>query len=365
MTSFLVPFAISLLSSLLIVRTRSWHGKYSYDSLTGVQKVHREAVPRIGGLALFLGLCAADYFMPLAVQEIFNPFLFIISISFSFGLVEDLSKQVPVVMRLWATMIPGVVGYYLTGYSLNQFGYGWLDLLFQWPIVSIAFTAFAICGVTHAINIIDGFNGLASWSSLWILIGLIVIALSVGDAPLAMVAIALLACTIGFLLVNWPWGKIFLGDGGAYLLGCAIAWLCVALVNRNPVVSPFALLVLCSYPIIEILFSMARRVKTKMSTGQPDRSHLHQLVAQSLIYPALKKRFSATISNSSTGFLMGALSIPPMLLAITFAQNQSACLASFGFLVLAYILLYRWAQKRSKRGGNLVPDRSLDLIDLG
>ena len=341
-----LPFALSLLVSLLIVWTRSWHGKYSYDSLSGVQKVHGGQVPRVGGIAIFVGLCAADALAPVHSQVILTPLLLLASISFSFGLLEDLSKRVPVAMRLWATMIPGVVGYYLTGYTLNQFGYGWLDLLLQWPIISIAFTAFAICGVTHAMNMIDGFNGLAGWAATWILLGLIAIALNVGDLPVALVSTALLASTLGFLCVNWPSGKIFLGDGGAYLLGTSIAWLCVALVNRNSGVSPFALLVLCSYPIIEVLYSIARRLKNKMGSGQPDRLHLHQIIAGSLIYPKLKHQLSPTKINSITGFSVGTWSISSMVLATTFAQNQNASLAAFGCLVLVYITAYQWAKKR-------------------
>ena len=140
-TAFLLPFTVSLLVSWGIVWTRHWHGRYSFDSLSGVQKVHIGQVPRIGGMAIFLGFCSADIFLSNGAQSILNPLLLLGLIAFSFGLLEDLTKQVSVAMRLWATMIPGVVGYFLTGYTLNQFGYGWLDLLLSWPIVSIAFTA--------------------------------------------------------------------------------------------------------------------------------------------------------------------------------------------------------------------------------
>ena len=340
LTTLLLPFALSIVVALIIVLTQSWHGKYSYDSIVGVQKVHAERVPRIGGLAIFLGFCSLGYWAPDKMQEVFHPLLLLGLITFSFGFVEDVTKQVPVVMRLWATMVPGVVGYFLTDYSLNNFGYAWLNYPLQWPMIAVAFTAFAVCGVTHAINMIDGFNGLASFTSIWILFGLIGLALSVGDLDLVLTALVLIGAIAGFLVLNWPWGKLFLGDGGSYFLGLSIAWLCVALVNRNPAISPFACLILCSYPIIETLYSMTRRLLSRMSTGQPDRMHLHQLIAKALTYPALKGRLSPVYVNSATGFVVSLLSLPALALAQYFAQEPQALIASFGALALAYVALY-------------------------
>ena len=338
-----LAFLVSLLTGVLIILTRAYHGRYSFDSVVGVQKVHHEQVPRIGGLAIFFGFVLGQGLIYESAQGVLESTLALVLIAFSFGLLEDLTKTVPVALRLWATMVPGVVGYFLTGYTLNQFGYGWLDLILHWPLVSIAFTAFAICGVTHAINMIDGFNGLASWTALWILTGITLIALSVGDLPIAMTAAIMMAATLGFVVLNWPWGKLFLGDGGAYLLGVSIAWLCVMLVSRNPQVSPFACLVLCSYPIIEVLYSITRRAKARMASGRPDRLHLHQLIAITLIYPRLHA-MSPVCKNSLTGLLVSSFSIPAMALAIIYAQNQAVLVCLFGVMTIGYILLYRIAR---------------------
>lgn len=335
----------SLLMSMVIVMTRSIHGKYSYDTMVGVQKVHHEQVPRIGGVAIFLGFFLGQFLALNLAGSVLESTLALSLIAFSFGLMEDLTKKVPVALRLWATMIPGVVGYFMTGYTLNQFGYGWLDLLLQWPVISIAFTAFAICGVTHAMNMIDGFNGLAGWTSVWILFGIALIAISVGDTPIAVTATIIIASILGFLALNWPWGKLFLGDGGAYFLGVSIAWLCVMLVSRNPKVSPFACLVLCSYPITEVLYSIARRTKSRMSSGRPDRLHLHQLVAIALIYPKLLN-IKPVYRNSVTGFIVSCFSIPVVVVSIIYSQEQTTLVWIFAGVVLAYIALYRATKKR-------------------
>jgi UDP-N-acetylmuramyl pentapeptide phosphotransferase/UDP-N-acetylglucosamine-1-phosphate transferase len=89
--------------------------------------------------------------------------------------------------------------------------------------------------------------------------GFAVIAWSVGDANLASVAIILAACVWGFFWVNWPFGKLFLGDGGSYFVGFALAWVAVLLIERNPSVSPFAALLVCIHPVSEVLLSIFRR----------------------------------------------------------------------------------------------------------
>jgi UDP-N-acetylmuramyl pentapeptide phosphotransferase/UDP-N-acetylglucosamine-1-phosphate transferase len=343
---YLLALAVSFAVALVLVWTRSWHGKYSFDTVTGVQKVHQSPVPRIGGVAVFLGFWSAKMLMPDDVIDVLEPSLAIGLIAFTFGLIEDLTKKVPVAIRLWATLLPGVVGYFLTGFSLKHFGFDAVDFLLQWSVVSVAFTAFAVCGMTHAMNMIDGFNGLAGWSAVWILTGIGAVALICGDTHLALVAGILLASTLGFLLVNWPWGRLFLGDGGSYFLGASIAWLCVALVNRNQQASPFACLLLCSYPVTEALYSIARRTKARLSSGQPDRMHLHQLVAMGLIYPKYRGKLAPLYKNSVTGFMVSLLCLPAILFAVLFSGDQALLITAFLINTLVYIGLYRWARAR-------------------
>lgn len=341
---YLLGITVSLAIGFVLVLTRSWHGKYSFDTVVGVQKVHQSQVPRIGGIAIFLGFWSAKADLNPDVIDVFEPTLAIGLIAFTFGLIEDLSKKVPVAIRLWATFIPGIVGYFLTGFSLKSFGFEAVDFLLQWSVVSVAFTAFAVCGVTHSMNMIDGFNGLASWTAIWILGGISLVAIISGDSHLALVAILLIVSTIGFLLVNWPWGRLFLGDGGSYFLGASMAWLCVSLVNRNPEVSPFACLLLCSYPITEALYSIVRRTQARLSSGQPDRLHLHQLIAQVLIYPKYRGKLNSVYKNSITGFVVSLTSLPGVLLAIMFYEDQNLMMMFYALFTLSYMVIYRWAR---------------------
>lgn len=351
-----LSFVLSSVAATLIVLTQRWHGRYSYDSLDGVQKVHHEQVPRIGGLSIFAATIAAYFLVSPSVKTVLEPTLVLGAIAFSFGFMEDLTKRVSVAIRLWATMLPGIIGYFLTGMVLDTFGIPGIDGALQWTAIAVVFTAFAVCGVTQAINMIDGYNGLAGWTCIWILLGIALLALSVGDLATAITALIVLTATAGFLVMNWPWGKVFLGDGGAYFLGVSIAWLCVSLVNRNSAISPFACLLLCSYPIIEVLYSMVRRTKSRISSGRPDRLHLHQIIAAGFIYPATS-RLRPAYQNSLTGWVISLFSLPALAIAITFAQSQGALIIAFGLLIIGYISLYKLCKWRIATQGYEKPQQ--------
>ena len=114
----------------------------------------------------------------------------------------------------------------------------------------------AVGGCTHALNIIDGINGLAGMVAVLMAISIALVAWQVQDFPIFLIATALASATLGFLAWNFPFGRVFLGDGGAYFLGFMLAELAVLLVVRNPSVSPFYALAVLFYPVFETLFSI-------------------------------------------------------------------------------------------------------------
>jgi UDP-N-acetylmuramyl pentapeptide phosphotransferase/UDP-N-acetylglucosamine-1-phosphate transferase len=93
----------------------------------------------------------------------------------------------------------------------------------------------------------------------------------------------LASITLGFMLLNYPFGKIFLGDAGAYFVGFLVAWVALLLPMRNEEISPWASLLVCAYPIVEVLYSMARRMKAQLKAGEPDNLHLHTLIKTRLV----------------------------------------------------------------------------------
>jgi UDP-N-acetylmuramyl pentapeptide phosphotransferase/UDP-N-acetylglucosamine-1-phosphate transferase len=137
-------------------------------------------------------------------------------------------------------MASGLLAWWITDYSLSRLDIWGVDQLMQFTFFSVVFTAFAVGGVANSINIIDGFNGYAILPSTIAFIGFGLIAFQEGDQNFVLVSLILAASVWGFFWVNWPSGKLFFGDGGAYFLGFGFAWIAVLLIERNPSVSAFS-----------------------------------------------------------------------------------------------------------------------------
>lgn len=337
-----IGFLTSLFCSLLLVFTTRWHGRYSLDATCGVQKFHIKPTPRIGGAAILAGLWLALGFMPAPQQALFLPVLLAGLPAFVFGMAEDLTRNVSVRARLLATVASGAVCWFLTGATLTHTGLAPLDALLAWLPLSILFTAFAVGGVANAVNIIDGFNGLASGTVVIGLAALGLIADNVGDVHLAQLCYVVAAVTAGFFIVNFPYGKLFLGDGGAYLLGFLLAWLSVMLVHRNPSVSAWAPLLACAYPVFETVFTIARRLWCRRHPGQPDSWHLHSLVKTAITARYLRM-LPAVLRNACVSPVSWSIALVPALLAVNHHGTpevlMQGALASFALYLAVYGLV--------------------------
>jgi UDP-N-acetylmuramyl pentapeptide phosphotransferase/UDP-N-acetylglucosamine-1-phosphate transferase len=329
----------SFVFCLLLVLTKRWHGVLTMDSLDGIQKFHTSPTPRIGGVPIVLSLIIAWSRAPEELKHILTPFLMAGMPAFIFGVAEDITKRVGVLQRLLATMASGFLAWWITGYSITHVGVIGMDDLLQFTLVSVLFTALAVGGVANSINIIDGFNGLASTTATLAFIGYAVIAWQVGDKVLAGAGLVIAACVSGFFWMNWPLGKIFLGDGGSYFIGFCLAWVAVLLLERNPEVSAFAALVVCSHPVTEVLFSVFRRKVTNTHPGHPDRLHFHSLVKQRYVRRWFSG-FSNTIQNSITGILVGAMTLISILFANFTYDNQYWSAFEFVLIAICYVALY-------------------------
>ena len=197
-------------------------------------------------------------------------------------------------------------------------------------------------GVANAINIIDGFHGLAAGSLMIMLATFAYVAHQVGDDLVFALAMLYAALILGFFLVNFPLGKIFLGDGGAYFGGFLLAALGVLLPARNPEVSAWTAILICAYPVIETLASMRRKARRNgHSVGQPDRVHFHMLAHRRYARRSSRRAGTSHLRNPATSVVTWAL---PLLTAVFAALAYDSALASafFFFVTVAvYGQLYR------------------------
>jgi UDP-N-acetylmuramyl pentapeptide phosphotransferase/UDP-N-acetylglucosamine-1-phosphate transferase len=338
----LAATTVSLLFSGAVLATLSRHGRFTMDFPGAARKAHTSPVPRVGGAGVYLALGVARAMVPDAeVVHILDTVLWAGLPALAAGLLEDVTKHVGVATRLAGTLASGALACWIGGGVVTHVDVPGIDTLLAVTAVGFAFTVFAVGGVTNAINMIDGFNGLASGAVAIALLAVAAIAAQVGDTPLMLAAIVVVAALGGFWLLNFPWGKLFLGDGGAYLAGFALAWLAVLLTLRNPSVSPWASLMVCGYPVIEVVYSVLRRWGQGGRATGADGGHLHSLVASQFVKRRLC-RLHPTFQNSAVSVLMWICAAIPALLAVT-SYGDTGWLATGA---LACLLLYHWLYRR-------------------
>ena len=167
---------------------------------------------------------------------------------------------------------------FLSGYSITSVDLKLIDEILNINQISILLTILSIAAFSNAINIIDGLNGLALGSVLFMLLTINILSIYSGDQTLIIICSVMIGLILGLFIYNFPYGKIFLGDGGAYFLGFLIAFLVIILSERNEMISPFISLLIIFYPFYETVRSFVIRIsKGFRNTMQPDTGHFHSL----------------------------------------------------------------------------------------
>jgi UDP-N-acetylmuramyl pentapeptide phosphotransferase/UDP-N-acetylglucosamine-1-phosphate transferase len=188
------------------------------NDLSARQALHRNPTPRIGGCAILLSFAAG---ILLSLDRISQELILAIgsgALVFVVGLREDICRDVSPRIRLLAAFGSGAIAAALTGRLVPGLGLASVDLLFGFTIIAISVTLLWSAGTCHALNLIDGLNGLAGSYTVFASVAIMAIAGFTGDTDIQLVAGLLAASVTGFLLLNWPAGKIFMGDAGAMSL---------------------------------------------------------------------------------------------------------------------------------------------------
>lgn len=352
MTGFAAAVAVlfaaisSWLSAHALVRRSERGSKAAMDDTWGgLRKVHVFPTPRLGGIAIAAGCVAGVAINCVANGELcsWSILLLCAAPGFAWGLIEDFTGRGAVLVRLVLTAAAASLGFFLLDARIAELDVPGLDWLLRFNAFSFAFTLFAVTGVAHSINVIDGLNGLSGVIALLASIGIAIVAAVVGDTFVLAAACVLFGSTAGFLVVNYPRGRIFLGDGGAYLVGLLLAELSVILVQRNSEVSPWFPLLLLAYPVWETLFSMYRRKVRGHSTGRADALHLHSLVYRRVVrWRGFAGKPSDSVTrNSLASLLLWPIPLLCLAAALAFWRDSVALqLAAAGFGIL-YTLAYR------------------------
>jgi UDP-N-acetylmuramyl pentapeptide phosphotransferase/UDP-N-acetylglucosamine-1-phosphate transferase len=353
MIYFTVCFLVGFFATLAVMRSASRYSRFAADhDLGGPQKFHGRPVPRIGGAGVVVALLAGTLIGQWSGSPAAKALWVLLACSlpaFIAGFTEDLTKNVSPRRRLFATAVSAGLGIWALDAVVVRTHIPLFDYMTQWAPFAYVLTVFIVAGLANAVNIIDGFNGLASMCVLMMVLSLAYVAFQVGDTFVFTASLITSGAILGFFIWNFPAGLIFLGDGGAYLLGFLLGDLCILLVHRNSEVSPMFPLLLCAYPVFETIFTIYRRKFVRgVATGAPDGIHLHTLIHRRLVRWTLQDNVAGrrlTRRNSMTSpylWLLCLMSVIPSVLW----WNSTLVLSWF---LLAFMVAYVWLYSRIVR----------------
>lgn len=310
------------------------------DDLNSVQAAHQRSTPRIGGVGVLMATVVALLFLaPDQKQLSFSVFALTLLPVFTVGLAEDLGWCVSALGRLLAAASSAVLTIVLLQIWIPPFGIDGIDLVVGYAPVAILVTILWATGVCHALNLIDGVNGLAGGTSLLIALGIALVAMQAGATGFATISAAIVPALIGFLIFNWPLGRIFLGDAGAYTLGHVLVWLAIGLAWVNPNVSAMALSLMFFWPVADTLLAIARRVRAGRPIDAPDRLHFHQFVMRALMLLS-GGRLGKGAANSATTLVLLPMIAAPIAAGIYLWDRPQAALLAWVAFGLLFTLSY-------------------------
>ena len=303
-----------------------------------VQDFHHNPTPRLGGLIVIFGVFYAfTSYEEHSLNEFFIASLPILLI----GFFEDISIEIKPIFRILAMCISISMVYFLMDIGIYSLNIEFADRLLVNPLISVMFTLLVLVGLINSINIIDGFNGLMLGFSLMVFLALAFVAMQIGDVFLVDLYLLIAGSILILFLANFPLGKVFTGDMGAYFIGLIMGTSGLLLGIRNEEVSHWFILLLVLYPLYETLFSVFRRkIKQQNEAMQPDSDHLHSLIFKNILSQKCFAK-NPNICNSMTSIIVWVFALISIIPAILFYKDQDILISYAFFYMFLYTLVYK------------------------
>lgn len=286
------------------------------------RKVHTKLMPRLGGLAIFIGV-AVGYF----ISGLYNEHIYSITLGgiliIALGILDD-KYQISAKVK-FAGQLAVAILIVQSGLTIDFIYIPFADKI-DVGFFSIPITILWIVGITNAINLIDGLDGLAAGISSICIATIAFMAAMNGNILIFTIAIVVLASTLGFLFYNFHPAKIFMGDTGSLFLGYIIAILSLLGLYKSVTLFSFVVpIIILGVPVFDTTFAIIRRIVNKKPISAPDKSHLHHRImalgfshrSTVLIIYALGIIFSVCGLVFSKATLWGSIFIIVGLLLVT------------------------------------------------
>ena len=269
-----LALVVSLIGTIMILRSKSQIG---LDAPDGRRKLHDKPISRLGGLPLFmallLGICMSLFLGRMRLNE-WGPLLLCNLLMFLVGFLDDL-KPLGAKVKLM-----GQIGVSLVLYSMgvsidilsNPLGAGGI-MLGWW---SLPLTVFWLVAIPNIINLIDGMDGLAGGFGLFLSLTLAFVGFVSQSPEVMLISIVMAGALSGFLFFNFPPAKIYLGDGGAYLIGFFVASVSLKSSNKGSVIAALLVIIIAlGVPILDTAFAILRRSIRGVPIFSADAEHIH------------------------------------------------------------------------------------------
>lgn len=296
------------------------------------QKIHEGEVPRVGGL-LFL----SSFLITLILVEInylllILPLIFGSLIVFVFSFYEDLKQSLSPYFRLIILFIGSFVFIFFS--ELPDINITLLQLIKDHEVIKILLFILSLMLLMNGFNFIDGLNGLSSFNFLSIISSVLYIGYLYNDIFIVNLSALIIIFAIVVFLLNFPFGKIFLGDSGSYIYAFFSGAMIIYLFQRHSQLPTLLAMVILSYPITEMLFSIFRKIFLKHSPLKPDVNHLHHLIFKKL-HGSLKFR-----NNLASLIMLPFCIIPFLLTYFSINYNLNDNFIKFVFYFIFYLICY-------------------------
>lgn len=341
----LMPCATFVICLFFIsLRHRFPHLAGGTERLSAIQTTHNKLTPRIGGAAIVISLAGYMVFLSTQMLSEGSQLLFAVSILFIIGLAEDLGQPITPNMRLLAACVSSVLVIALSGVWLPRFDIPIVDALMPYWFIGIPISLLLTTGIVHSFNLIDGMNGLAAGIAIITTLSLSQIAAYSDNVDMAYFAFYITIAIIGFLVLNFPFGLIFLGDAGAYTLGFLLGWISIIILHSNDAVTPWAIFLTMFWPLSDTFLAMYRRKQRNAPKMAPDRLHVHQLVMRTLEISWLGRNRRHIANPLVTIILLPLAAIPAFTGVLFWNQPQAAFLATLFYTLVfwgGYFLAFR------------------------
>ena len=291
--------------------------------------------PLSGGLVLFLILI---FFLP----ENYKYFTILVFFIFLTGLLSDLNILHSPTFRIIFQTITILIYLLLFGNLVSSIRVDFLDNLLNIFFVKLFFTLFCTLVLINGSNFIDGVNTLVLGYFILIFSNIFYLA-EINNLNLDILLVSTCLITLAVLYVFNFFGKIFLGDGGSYLISFIAGVILIKFSNDNYLVSPYYIAALLWYPAYENLFSIIRKKILKKSPSSPDNEHLHQLI---YLYLNKSLNIEKNFSNPLSGILICLYNLFYFFIIVDNFNHTETLVHSIVFNVLFYNLLYFLLKKK-------------------